>query len=168
MKLAPTYISKETPNGRNSNKGSYTSEWKMLRCTPWGSAKESQGFWSTTICWGESNGFVWAPLYVWLVIYLRPQNDVFIFFHQISLAKYLSGRNIGIKFQLGKGCPRNGGGLTCTFVTEMRKYQVVAVGFTRCGLVRKRQWSWLNGWTPNAAPLTLALWLKQEELLMHL
>ena len=109
MKLAPTYISKETPNGRNSNKGSYTSEWKMLRCTPWGSAKESQGFWSTTICWGESNGFVWAPLYVWLVIYLRPQNDVFIFFHQISVAKYLSGRNIGIKFQLGKGCPRNGG-----------------------------------------------------------
>ena len=104
-------ISKETPNPRHSNKGSYTSEWKMLRCTPWGSAKESQGFWSTTICWGESNGFVWAPLYVWLVIYLRPQNDVFIFFHQISLAKYLSGRNIGIKFQLGKGCPRNGGGV---------------------------------------------------------
>ena len=47
------------------------------------------------------------------------------------------------------------GGLTCTFVTEMRKYQVVAVGFTRCGLVRNRQWSWLNGWTPNAAPLSL-------------
>ena len=62
--------------------------------------------------------------------YLFHENQgIFIFFHQISLAKYLSGRNIGIKFQLGKGWK---GGLANTFVTSGGWFYQV--------LLRNRQW----------------------------